>query len=270
MALPIKIRHNEVILHAVNSFTKSRHDVIFTTFLNTLDINTFWLNTTSREKLLIQPPRSSTFPISLFGLLLFAAVFLAFGLGRLVRFLAEILTLVNILDDVFQLAREVISFHVGKNGCIILIIGKVKVVGIGHFPHNTTPLALLKHIDVPLTQAIVFRRLLVFWLGEENVVISFQRWASPNVRRGIPFTSHVVKVRCQQLVVDKSTHATGTHVIYTIQVGNIHCTLIWRSICFIVFVYVETKQNDINSIKVLKQNEALAAVLELGGVILPE
>ena len=84
----------------------------------------------------------------------------------------------------------------------------------------------------------------------------------------VPLAPHIIEVRYQQLVINEGTHPTGPHVVHTIEVRHINSPLIRRGIRVIVFIHVQTEKNDINTIQVLEDNDALATVFEFGRVIL--
>lgn len=76
-----------------------------------------------------------------------------------------VLAFFNVFDDILHFGGEVISVHVGYDSGIVFGIGKVQIVHVGQFAHNASILRLDQHIEVPLSQPIVFGRFLIFRFG---------------------------------------------------------------------------------------------------------
>jgi hypothetical protein len=56
--------------------------------------------------------------------------------------------------------------------------------------------------------------------------------------------------------------------MYAVEITNVHGTMVWRGVRLIMLIHVQSKKYYINAIQVLKDDNALASILELRGVIL--
>lgn len=58
------------------------------------------------------------------------------------------------------------------------------------------------------------------------------------------------------------------HVMNTVEIRNVDAALVGCGVLLIVLVYVESKKDDIDTIKVLEYDDTLASIAEFVGIIL--
>mmetsp|Transcript_103944 Transcript_103944/g.291125 ORF Transcript_103944/g.291125 Transcript_103944/m.291125 type:complete len:213 (-) Transcript_103944:2503-3141(-) len=68
-------------------------------------------------------------------------------------------------------------------------------------------------------------------------------------------------------MVNERSHSPWSHVVHTIEVRDINRTTIRCRILLVVLVHVQAKQNDIDAVKILKDNNAFASVGELVWIV---
>mmetsp|Transcript_3872 Transcript_3872/g.10916 ORF Transcript_3872/g.10916 Transcript_3872/m.10916 type:complete len:576 (+) Transcript_3872:401-2128(+) len=255
--LPVQECHNKAFLHRLNRFAQFHHDLIAVKVGQILDAIH---ETAGQQRFFVharRPGAAAALCLRLALLLALARAALLFAAAFLERF-----------DDVLCLTWEVITFQVRHGGPIKRLVREVEIVHVGHRAHDAASLAFQKHVDVPLAQSIVPWSFLVFRLRVEDVVISLQRRTRPNMRRRKAALPHIVQVRNEDFVVHECSESTGPHEMDAVQVRHVDATLVGGWIVFSVFVHVESKEDDVDSIDVLEDDDALAAEGELVGILL--
>ena len=56
--------------------------------------------------------------------------------------------------------------------------------------------------------------------------------------------------------------------MYAVKVTNVHGTIVWRGVRLIMLIHVQPEKYYIHAIQVLKDDNTLASIFELRGVIL--
>ena len=242
---------------------KLGHDKVPAALLQTCLILTLGLEAACLEGFLVVACGTGTASVAwLLGLLGFLLL-----LASLLSLLAT-LALLELLDDILHFGGKIISLHIRDDGGIILCVGEVKIVHVGDLVTNTALLALDKHVDVPLPEPIVAGSLLVLGLSVEDVVVTLERWASPDVGSREAFVADIVEVGDENLVVDVGTHPPRPHVVDAIQVRHIDRAGIGRRIFLVVLVDVEAEEHSVNTIQVLEDDNTLTAEVELIRIVL--
>mmetsp|Transcript_41250 Transcript_41250/g.124733 ORF Transcript_41250/g.124733 Transcript_41250/m.124733 type:complete len:218 (+) Transcript_41250:702-1355(+) len=69
-------------------------------------------------------------------------------------------------------------------------------------------------------------------------------------------------------MVDEGPHLPGPHVVHTIKIRDVHRTAVGGWVPLVMLVHIEAKEDDVDAVQVLKNDDAFAPEIELLGVIL--
>ena len=80
--------------------------------------------------------------------------------------------------------------------------------------------------------------------------------------------SNIVEVGYKNLMIYECSHMPRSHIVHTVKVRYVDTSLVRRRVLFIVLIDIEAKEYNINTIKILEDDDTFASIAEFIGIIL--
>mmetsp|Transcript_28821 Transcript_28821/g.60709 ORF Transcript_28821/g.60709 Transcript_28821/m.60709 type:complete len:459 (-) Transcript_28821:192-1568(-) len=281
----LEVHHDEVVLHMFDLITEPRHDLRLHRLVRRDPLAAAPQAPAFLGRRLLPPPR----PLE--GLLLGALLLrkVLGGLSLLFPFVADL------LQVLLERPRNVVALEVRQVSRVAAALAPVvflpplekEVPEIRRLFDDPLPLCPLQHPKVPLPKPVALGRLLPLRVHVEDVVLTRERRAGPNVHAGEAPILEVLKIAHDKLLIHQSPQAVAVWILarfrflrrapagpgegrdvvwlevsHAVQVAEVGAACVGLTAVLAVLLHMHAEEAQVDALHFLKEQEGLGPVLE--------